>query len=476
VNAHCVYPPLLSADVEIAEHAEGGRESFIAGSAAADRYVILGPLERRVLDLIDGTHTPGAICNELGLPLLELSRFFTKLDEVGILAGERAGRSRLAGISHYWRWSLFNPDALFAGWLPVLRWIWTGAFLAGSLAMIALACLLSILHWDELAHHAAFSLRNEYWGILLAAWVVTATHEFSHGLTSKAFGGRATEVGVLLIYYVFPAFYCNVSGIHMIPQRSRRLWVIAAGLYSQLILGFGALLVWFVFAPDTLPGRVAMAFVLASLLDLAINAYPLLKLDGYYFLSQWLRIPNLMDRSRARWRDVGRRLQGRTARESVRFSPRERRILLVFGYFSFLHNTALPLAILWYASGYLMDWLAFPGLVLDGLVGVGVRGGSGEKSGEILAWQRRRHGYESRIENYFCRKTNMAALHSGGNRGGDAGRLALALDGFGRELRYVGGDPRTRVDHPCTRERFAAGAGSSARPRSCSRGPDRPDG
>ncbi|MGH9853473.1 MAG: HlyD family efflux transporter periplasmic adaptor subunit, partial [Blastocatellia bacterium] len=120
----------------------------------------------------------------------------------------------------------------------------------------------------------------------------------------QAFGGRATEVGGLLIYYFLPALYCNVSGIHLIPQRGRRLWVIAAGVYWQLMVGTAALLAWFALAPYTLLADMAFVFFCGSVLDVAFNGNPLIKLDGYYFLSQWLRLPNLMDRSRAYWRGL----------------------------------------------------------------------------------------------------------------------------------------------------------------------------
>jgi multidrug resistance efflux pump len=49
--------------------------------------------------------------------------------------------------------------------------------------------------------------------------------------------------------------------------------------------------------------------------------------------------------------------------EAVQFSGRERRVLLTFGFFSFFYNLALPLAILWFAVHYLMDWFLFPGLL-----------------------------------------------------------------------------------------------------------------
>src|SRR5262249_38360195 len=107
------------------------------------------------------------------------------------------------------------------------------------------------------------------------------------------------------------------------------------------------------------PGRAVMILALGSLLDLIFNANPLIKLDGYYFLSQWLRIPNLMDRSRAAWRRLLRREDA-----TVQLSQRERRILLTFGLLSFLYNLLLPVVILWYAAQYLLNWFNFVGLWL----------------------------------------------------------------------------------------------------------------
>jgi hypothetical protein len=172
-------------------------------------------------------------------------------------------------------------------------------------------------------------------------------------------------VGALLIYYFVPALYCNVSGLHLIPKRSQRLWVIAAGIYWQLPVGTLALLAWFVVEPYTLLSDVAFIFFLGSVLDIVFNANPLIKLDGYYFLSQWLRLPNLMDRSRAYWRGAWRRLvTGEPEATAAQQSRRERTIYAVFGRLSFLYTVTLIIFILIDVGEYLTDSFYLLGLLL----------------------------------------------------------------------------------------------------------------
>jgi putative peptide zinc metalloprotease protein len=361
---YCAWPPRLASDVESAPRNDGERAAFIAGSASVGRYLILGAAEYRVVHLLDGTRTAAEVCAEFlpAPPAGTLTRFLSKLDEVGMLAGERAQgpvQALLPCNQVYLRWSVFHPDRLFTRLLPWLRWIWTPWFFAASVMLLVCMAGMALMNWAEVSRYSGETLRGHYLTILIVAWMVAVCHEFAHGLTSKAFGGRATEVGVLLIYYVLPALYCNVSGLHLIPRRGQRLWVIAAGVYWQLLVGALALVAWFGFNPVTVPGRLAMAVVLGSLLGVVFNANPLIKLDGYYFLSQWLGMPNLMNRSREYWRGL---LGGS---QTARFSRRERRILCVFGLISFFYNLALPAAIVWHAGQYLMDRFQFAGLLVS---------------------------------------------------------------------------------------------------------------
>jgi len=372
---YCAYPPKTAADAEVVEQLDGERRVFIAGSASAGRFILLRETEFKVLSLIDESRAPQAICEEFkarhggNLALPTLVKFLSKLDDYGILAGERsqgaAAAETLASQAHYLRFSLFNPDPLFARLVTKLRWIWTTGFFAFTAGLMVVALLLALMNWAEVTSYGELTLREHFVAIFIAAWVVGITHEFAHGTTCKAFGGRATEVGVLMVYYFLPALYCNVSGIHLIPKRGRRLWVIAAGVYWQLMVGAASLLAWFLLAPHTALADAAFVFLLGSVLDVFFNANPLIKLDGYYFLSQFLRLPNLMDRSRAYWRGgLKRILFGELNAEAARYGRRERMIYLVFGLLSFVYNVAFASLIVIFVGGWLIDRLYLLGLLL----------------------------------------------------------------------------------------------------------------
>ncbi|MGH9839287.1 MAG: HlyD family efflux transporter periplasmic adaptor subunit [Blastocatellia bacterium] len=371
---YCAYPPQIAADVEINEQRDGDQPAFIIGSAAVGRYLLLRAVEYRVLQLLGAGLTPAAVCDEFRrrhggtLRLTTLTRFLTRLDEIGILAGERVEghhpQEQQLSTQFYTRFKLFNPDPLFARLVGVLGWVWTMPFFVVSLLLMLTGALLALMNGDELAHYGGYVLREHYVAVIVAGLLVGVTHEFAHGLTCKAFGGRANEVGVLMIYYFLPALYCNVSGIHLMPQRRQRLWVIAAGVYWQMLVGTLALLAWLMLAPYTLLADLAFIFFCGSVMDVAFNGNPLIKLDGYYFLSQSLRLPNLMDRAREWWRGCLRRIVfGEPNEAAARFSRREQTIFAAFGLLSFVYAAALRLFIVIFLGSYLIDWFHLPGLL-----------------------------------------------------------------------------------------------------------------
>jgi putative peptide zinc metalloprotease protein len=106
----------------------------------------------------------------------------------------------------------FNPDRLLARierrWS---RFFFGAAFQVLAWASVAAAVILSIVNWDQLflSLPQIFTLYSVPL-ILIVAFAVMTIHEFGHALTLKHFGGKVNEMG-LLVLYLIPGFYCNVS-------------------------------------------------------------------------------------------------------------------------------------------------------------------------------------------------------------------------------------------------------------------------
>jgi multidrug resistance efflux pump len=208
----------------------------------------------------------------------------------------------------------------------------------GVLSVIALSAAIgvTICNWEELHQ----SLRQLYrvetiplvWLTLL---FIVIGHELSHGLACKRFGGKVHEIGLLLIY-LQPAMYCNVSDAWLFPEKKKRLLVTLAGALFELGVWALATLFWWVTEAGTLPNYLALIVATTLGIKSLFNLNPLIKLDGYYLLSDFLEIPNL--RSRA-FRYIGQRLRYLwrpiDKRETTR---REQRIYWSYGTLAWIYS------------------------------------------------------------------------------------------------------------------------------------------
>ena len=163
-------------------------------------------------------------------------------------------------------------------------------------------------------------------------------------------------MGFMLIYFS-PAFYCDVSDAWMFPTRRERMWVTFAGGYIQLVVWGLAMIGWRVLAEDTLASQILLIVIVFSGLQTLFNFNPLIKLDGYYMLSDYLEIPNLRDKG---FRALRAWLAGKA--EPLLDTP-QRKALLRYGAISLTFSTLLLSFV--YVNIYLLTttYFAFAGLV-----------------------------------------------------------------------------------------------------------------
>lgn len=133
--------------------------------------------------------------------------------------------------------------------------------------------------------------------VALGAFLCTAVHELSHGAALTHYGARPRRLGVML-FYLFPAFFCDVSDGWLLPDRMQRVRVALAGIAAQLVCAGAAGI-----AGALLPvaGLRDCLLVLAAVtyLTAMVNLLPFIKLDGYLALMAYTDTSNLRGRAMA---------------------------------------------------------------------------------------------------------------------------------------------------------------------------------
>jgi putative peptide zinc metalloprotease protein len=337
-----------------------GELGYILKDPTSHKYFRFRPLEAVVLQAFDGRRTPAEIAAALldegiRLSTAAVEGFARKLSQMGLLErsigerttlemerlrAERQKRRRrrfFRGDITRMRWSVGDPDGFLNRTMPWVRWCFGRSFIWISVALFAVYFMVIAARWPEF--YATFaqnyfpstiSLRT-----IVLAWCVSIVviwiHELGHAYTCKHFGGQVHEMGFMLLY-LEPAFYCNVNDAWTFPELRARLWVTAAGSWIQFVLAGVAAVVWWAAEPGTLVSELAFATILVGgVTTILSNMNPLIPLDGYFALSDWLEIPNLRQRAfghLAWW--VKQRLLGVEIEEPPA-TDRERQIFLWYG-------------------------------------------------------------------------------------------------------------------------------------------------
>ncbi len=332
--------PKLRSDLVISRQAG----AVVLKDPATGRFFRFGEAEHFITRQLDGTTPLAVVRRRAGEEFGSLpdsgvvEKFVESLKRLGLLEADGTGperpaarRRRTRGSLLYLRLSAFDPDRLLDRLVSKVGFFFTPAFVMVSAAVIVLGLGIAAAEWRDITRDLTRLWRVE---MILVVWLtifaVSAAHEFAHGLTCKRFGGHVHEMGFLLIYFE-PAFYCNVSDAWLFGEKSKRLWVTISGPYLEMFLWALAVIIWRVTEPGTWLSAVALAVVATSALRHFINLNPLIKLDGYYLLSDALGIHNL--RARA-FGYLKRRLSALVvspARIPAEPTPREKRIFLAYG-------------------------------------------------------------------------------------------------------------------------------------------------
>ena len=194
----------------------------------------------------------------------------------------------------------YDPERLLNRLLPWAGWIFTVPALLFFLGLGAAAGLLLATQYEtfyaKLPTFQQFFAADRWMYLAATMAVAKVLHELGHGLSCKKFGGECHELGFMLLVFT-PCLYCNVSDSWMLPNKWKRVWIGAGGIYVEMILASIASFVWWFTEPGLLNDLALNMMFLNAVSTILVNGNPLLRFDGYYILMDILEIPNLRQKS-----------------------------------------------------------------------------------------------------------------------------------------------------------------------------------
>jgi putative peptide zinc metalloprotease protein len=162
--------------------------------------------------------------------------------------------------------------------------------------VVAVVCAFAAaIGWLFFVHGVGQSLRGliynpAYLLILFGGIAVgTAFHEIGHATALRYGGGRPGVMGAG-IYIVWPAFYTDVTDAYRL-SRVGRLRTDLGGIYFNMIVAI------IVVAINLVTGfEVILLLAVAQTFAITQQLLPLLRLDGYYILSDITGVPDMLNR------------------------------------------------------------------------------------------------------------------------------------------------------------------------------------
>lgn len=130
----------------------------------------------------------------------------------------------------------------------------------------------------------------------LALLFVKVIHELGHGLVAKQYGCRVPVMGVAFMVF-WPVLYTDTSDAWKLEQRSQRLKIGFAGMAAELAVAGLAMFFWHLLPPGSLKSVCFLWATSTWVLTLLVNLNPLMRFDGYFLLSDWWGVDNLMPRA-----------------------------------------------------------------------------------------------------------------------------------------------------------------------------------
>ncbi len=366
--------PKFRPDLIVSSYDEGrDKQSVILKDPVGEKFYRLSEYEYLFLNNLDGKRSLDEVLNDLK----EEGHFYFPEDaqqiiqnaaKSGLLLRTRFGTADFQQkhrdhIKKAQRQKYFT--SVFFLFIPILNpdrflertlWIWNlivNKWLALLVAVLTPGAVYLVIDgWPRMEGQYLYFFNVEN---LLYLWITIAftklIHEFAHAYTAKSFGLHVPQMGIALLIF-FPCLYCNTTDAWSLADRKQRMVIAGAGIIAEFVLAVLSAYVWYYTKPGIINSLAFYLFAVASISTLIFNGNPLIRFDGYYALTDIIRTPNLMTKSRGFLRYL--LLHKAFGMDNVTNTARSLRDIIVFGIYgvcSFLYRimlyTAIILGVYW---------------------------------------------------------------------------------------------------------------------------------
>ena len=320
----------IDPDVRFEERTVGGEKAYIAHHRGRGKYFRLGLAEYHIAQLIDGSRSVAEICEIAKADGVvwtdeDIAKFIAHLIQNAIASWDTTPSqngnantdaeqkqpmrtSLLKGLS--WvispRIPLADGDRFARRGLPLLGWAFDrGGILVWSV-LVASGLFIVTNRTSEFSQEVTRIFDPVMIPLLSLIWIVAKIfHELGHAVCAKHHGVRVGKTGIMFFLFA-PIAYVDVTDAWKLQSRAKRIQIALAGVYVELAIASMAAWAWWLLPDGFARHLMAQIFMVAGPATLMVNANPLLRLDGYYVLSDLLEIPNLRMHGR---RQLGSTLQ-----------------------------------------------------------------------------------------------------------------------------------------------------------------------
>ncbi|OGP84748.1 MAG: hypothetical protein A2Y95_03795 [Deltaproteobacteria bacterium RBG_13_65_10] len=304
--------PALRRDLEIVPRP--AKRAYVVRDPESGETFELGEKEFFLLGQFDGHTSPGEIRTRFERRYEEpvasdiFDAFLRQMLKQGIMvaAGAPAIPETFGDIpGAIWRsprW--LSVDAVFTAIAENVRWCFTRTVAVMAGAVIALGFGVILRYWGDFFGDAKALLKVGEFPLLMVVGMVlflSFLQSVSTGVSCKVAGARVRSFDLHFYWYLLPVFRCDMGDVPLIWSKSDRYRTTYAGLVAQTFgLSVGAIL-WTT-TPPTAPLREVW-LVATWVLITFLPWNPMVQRNAYFFLSEWLEVPNLMSRAKvAAWR------------------------------------------------------------------------------------------------------------------------------------------------------------------------------